>query len=448
MKLTLTNVGHRRALFLRSTSGAGATTSPGDFLLRRILDSPEHWVVAQGTQEEIDLVAKGHAVTLPATTPTREIKRRLLRNPLEKVTALALEYTTECNFRCAHCYNANVPRVTETDFDAIATATDVFGDMGVRDFVFIGGEVSKYGTRWLDLASRLRYRGARIVGFLTNGWWLGARTFEAAGQRYGSTADYLADLREHGVTHTGFSIDGREAVHDRCRNVSGLYRRIVEGFATVRDSGITPRVSLLYRGGSPDETAHIAELARRLYPGAAGTREQLAASLLRDNTNIVSNFIDFGNGAGAGASGPWTLDYATNRRLRCAGFYRPAPQLTIKADGGISTCRLASAGDGYGNIHDGDIVGTLNRLQETFVCRLHAERLIGDYRACVDPRIFGDHFGSICTIRAIITMIARRMHDESIDFGDRDGIARINREVAAITGHLSPAVEKGSSGTT
>ena len=439
MKLTLTNVGHRRSLSLPRKLARGVETpSSADKLLLQILENPPKCVPSTGSVEERELLHKGFAKLVPDSTPTREIKRILLRNPLENVTALAIEFTTRCNFHCGHCYNANVERVTETNYDALAAATDAFCDMGVRRFAFIGGEVTRYGDRWLELAIRLRERGATIVGILTNGWWLEASDFEAAGRRYATAADYLADLREHGVTHIGFSVDGREQDHDRSRNSPGLYRRILAGFATVRAAGILPRVSLVLRSGgtSADESSMILELAGALYPKAGSSPEELVTTLLRDRTNIISGFVDFGNGAGGGNHGPWSLRNTDDRLLRCAGFYRPAPQLTIKANGEISTCRLASAGDGYGNIHDGEVVETLNRIPERFIYRLHAERRIGEYRNCVDPSVFGKRFGSICTLRAIVTMVARKMHEAGVESGDSAAVARINREVALITGHF------------
>ena len=62
-----------------------------------------------------------------------------------------------------------------------------------------------------------------------------------------------------------------------------------------------------------------------------------------------------------------------------ASLSAPAPHITIKANGEVATCRLANAGEGYGNIHDRPFVDILNRMQESFVFRLHAERLLGQY---------------------------------------------------------------------
>jgi hypothetical protein len=53
----------------------------------------------------------------------------------------------------------------------------------------------------------------------------------------------------------------------------------------------------------------------------------------------------------------------------------------------------------------------------------------------VDAELFGMSFAHLCALRAVVTMIARRMHDQGVEAGDAKGIARINREVAMVTGH-------------
>ncbi len=67
--------------------------------------------------------------------------------------------------------------------------------------------------------------------------------------------------------------------------------------------------------------------------------------------------------------------------------------------------------------------------------KLHAERRLGDYLRFVDPTIFGDSFAQLRTLRAILTLIARRMQEKDIDPENKAAIRRINREVARFTGH-------------
>lgn len=422
MQLALTNAGHRLSL---------SSKDPGSLLvaLRSRLLVP--WVASPAQQE---LLAKGYVEILPEGADPRAVARRLRRNPIANLRQAVIEYTTRCNFSCAHCYNAGVERTTESDLGALASATDCLGELGIGQFAFIGGEVSRYGDGWLELAARLRARGATVVGLLSNGWFLGQAGFEAAGKVYGSVTEYLADLKDHGLTHLSFSIDGESGEHDRSRGQAGLYDRILAGFSLVQAAGLEPRVALLARDDQ-DIMPILGELASRIH----GNRSY-ALRMLFDPTNIVSNFVDLGNGALSGGPLPFGIADAPRASLRCAGFYRPSPHITLKANGELATCRLASAGEGYGNFHDRPLVDILNHLQDSFVYRLHADRLIGDYLPFVDPKIFGEAFANLCALRAVVTMVARRMHDQGIVAQDREGLGRINREVARLTGHLEARV--------
>jgi len=413
--------------------------------LLRILCSPEGSLRREGHGHEgleQRLLDKGFVRAVDDSVSSAALLRDLRRNPLEHVSEVALEMTTRCNLRCDHCYNATVPDHTERDLEALMETTDLFCSLGVKHFMFIGGEVTKYGDGWLSVARNLSGRGAEVVGVMTNGWWLGQRDFEAAGRVYPTSWRYLTDLREHGVTHVVFSLDGPAAEHDANRHSPGLYKRILVGIGQVRAAGLVPRFSLLVRndGGNVD-FGWLAGLARRLYPEARDLDDTLASALLGiDPTNVVTNFVDYGSAARARGPSGVPLAEISPRWLRCAGFYRPAPQLTVKASGEIATCRLGTAGEGYGNIHEAKAADILNHLHERFVYRLHADRLIGRYLEFVDPDVFGDRFASICTLRAIVTLIARTMEAEGVDPTgldpeDRRQVARINREVAVLTGH-------------
>lgn len=428
MRLALTNAGHRRALFLvedLARQGHPAERLPEeDRRLLGLLESfSEPWAESLVQRE---LVSRRWAERLPDSVTDREVELRRRRNPIEHVGKAIVEFTTRCNFTCAHCYNAGVPRRTETDLDSLAAATDCLAELGIREFAFVGGEVSRYGTGWLELASRMSERGASRVGLVTNGWFLGERNFEAAGRRYRDVPAYLEDLRGHGLTHIAFSVDGPAAVHDRSRGREGLHARIIGGIALVREAGMKPRVSLIMRDES-SLTPLALELGKALY----GERP---ATILFDQTNIISNFIDIAGSEGTCVEEGYGLDELCRSGLRCAGFYRPAPRLTLKANGELATCRLADAGEGYGNYHERPLVDILNSMQESFVHRLHAGRRIGDYVGLLDRKIFGERFNHPCVARALVTMLARRMHDQGVAPGDEEGVARINREVAIAAG--------------
>lgn len=383
------------------------------------------------------LLAQGLIEKIPGSQSQDDVTLRHLRNPLENVERVILEFTTRCNFNCHHCYNTKVERVTEQDIDLLKSAVDVFARIGIRQFDFIGGEVSKYGDGWLQVVQHIHSYHDTTVKLLTNGWWLGQTDFVAAGQRYANAESYLAHLKECGLSHVVFSLDGQGAVHDHSRGRAGLYDCIMEGFELVRAAGLEPRVSLLIRNDVDGEqfATFLADLADRIYYFTpADTLLTKVQKLTADRTNVLSNFIDIGSGARHGVIRAKPLDIPESI-LYCKGFFRPAPHLTIKANGELATCRITNAGEGYGNLHERDLVQILNRMQDQFVFQLHAQRRIGDYRRFVNTDLF-DSFSHVCSLRAVLTLIARFMEEQGVDPEDEGAILRINQEVARYTGHL------------
>ena len=68
---------------------------------------------------------------------------------------------------------------------------------------------------------------------------------------------------------------------------------------------------------------------------------------------------------------------------------------------------------------------------------LRANRQLENYLPLVDRSLFGSAFTHLCSLRAIVTMLARKMHEQSVSFEDASAIQRINCEVAVLTGHFS-----------
>jgi len=369
-----------------------------------------------------------------------DILLRYRRNPFEHVEKVIFEVTTYCNFNCEHCYNAQVPRITESDPKLLIEAVDTFFDIGIRRFDFIGGEVSRYGTGWLDVVKHIRSRGGDIViSLYTNGWWLEQENFRAAGQLFNSTQAYLKELKRSGVSHVVFSLDGPGEQHDISRHHPGLYEKILRGLEEVKQAGLAPRVSLLIR---PEWSAEqfetfLAESATIIYdldPNTPAHKRALRLSL--DPTNAMSNFIDIGNGAGDERV-QFPVFNERGHALYCRNFYRLSPSLTIKANGELASCRLSQAGEGYGNLHQQSLVETINHFDEAFVYQLHANRELENYLPLVDRKIFGTAFTHLCSLRSIVTLLARKMHEQAAAFDDEAAIQRINHEVAVLTGHLT-----------
>lgn len=388
------------------------------------------------------MLAEGLIEQINGSIPADEVQLRYQRNPFEHVEKIIFEITTYCNFNCDHCYNAQVPRVTEANPELLMKAVDVFIRMGIRRFDFVGGEVSKYGKGWLDVAEHIRSYGADIIiSLYTNGWWLEQEKLQAAGSSFDGTQPYLKELKRRGVSHVVFSLDGPSDEHDESRHHPGLYQKIMRGLEQVRQAGLAPRVSLLIRPDWTNEQtiAFLAESATIIYdldPQLPAEKRALRLSL--DPTNSMSNFIDIGNGAGDDRLQFPIMDGRAHA-LYCRNFYRLSPSLTMKANGELATCRLSQAGEGYGNIHQRSLVDILNHFDEAFVYQLHANRKVEEYLPLVDRTLFGSAFTHLCSLRSIITMLARKVNEQGISADDTFAIQRINREVAALTGHLPKA---------
>lgn len=437
MKMRLSYFGWMVARHLVDTGQLRLGINPSSDLLLDLWTG----IIAPAGQRpaEQELLAEGLIELVDAPADKDHISLRYQRNPFEHLTKIIFEYTTLCNFNCAHCYNTRVPRLTEAEPELLVQAAETFLRMGIRRFDFIGGEVSRYGNGWLELARQIRTRGDDIViSLYTNGWWLEQSHFKAAGREYADTWEYLADLKANGVSHVVFSLDGQGELHDVSRHHPGLYRRIMSGLAQVRQAGLEPRVSLLIRPEWTDSQveqflAEAATIIYRLDPLSPTHKRALHLSL--DPTNAISHFIDIGNGAKDETLQFPILD-KRKHALYCRNFYRLSPSLTIKANGELATCRLSSAGEGYGNLHEKRLVDILNHFDDAFVYKLHAERRLEEYLPLVDQSLFGESFTHLCTLRSIVTLLARKMHEQSVEFSDLAGIQRINQEVALLTGHL------------
>lgn len=388
---------------------------------------------------EKSMLTEGMLILIDESISLEEVQLRYKRNPFEYVDKVIFEVTTFCNLDCNHCYNAHVPRLTEQDPHLLMKAADTFLQMGIRRFDFVGGEVSLYGKGWLDVASHIHAQDASIhISLYSNGWWLEREKFRTTGREYENTQSYLADLKAHGVSHVVFSIDGPGEEHDRSRHQSGLYEKILRGLDVVRQAGLTPHVSLLVR---PDwapakREAFLAEIADHLYDFAPDLPTQKRAlRLALDPTNSVSNFIDTGNGAGDSRIQFPILESGDYLPLYCRNFYRLSPSITIKANGELATCRLSQAGEGYGNIHERPLVEILNGFDQAFVFQLHVTRKLEEYLPLLDRSIFGSAFTHLCSLRSIVTLLARKIHEQHVSFDDSDAIRRINREVAMVAGY-------------
>lgn len=413
-RLMLTHFGHRRLLALRK---ARVPHDEDSMLLAEIA---EQGVLDEKMTEQVErLIASGWLARAQPECSAQDALLRYKRNPLEHVERINFEVTTQCNFNCLHCRNGDAKATREKDMLSLEDAGRLFLTLGMRCFDFIGGEVTRYGNGWLALAQALRRYDQTLgwpeplaVTVITNGWWLGEKDFTAAGKKYSGEAEYLADLKAHGVTHVLFSIDGPPQRHDEWRGHPGLFNRILKGIPRVKAAGLAPRLSIITHGHESHE--YLRPLTNAIYDDWVDTLDAFAG----DQMNLVSNFIDCGRAAENLRQGKHTLAELTPGMIRCKAFFRPSPTLRIMADGSLGICPLMLGEEGYGNIHDHPLVDILNRMDEAPLYRLHADGEIGQYLEKINPDTFADGFDHLCAVRIIINR--RALSDLGISVGAPD----------------------------
>eukprot|EP00727_Mastigamoeba_balamuthi_P006603 m51a1_g2563 hypothetical protein (727) ;mRNA; f:343260-346382 len=419
-----------------------------------VADESADVVVCVGSMELLDIplaLQCGYARRVPHNEAAGA-KRLYEKNPVAYSCWMVFEYTNRCAMACSHCYNSsrNDIKIIQERPEILSATAEPLQMMGIEHFWFIGGEVLQFGDGWLNVCRAIASRrgcprlglpfgrpSAPLVEVITSGWFLGKTNISAAGKTYDTVGALLRDLKENGVTHVCYSVDAPTAeLHDANRKTPGLFDRIMTlGFQAARDAGLEPRVSLLVRPewrGDPRFIEFLAMLSSRIYGGSTGSDTMgIAGRLITDPTNLLLRFIDIGTGAkraGSDLAPTLTLEQIASEGLaRCKSYFKPGPWISLKANGNFSACRILSGEDeGYGNIHDcpGGIVELLNGLQDRFLYKLHAE---------------GRSFLTPCAVRAIVSLIAKLMHDRGVQRNDVLEIARINREVAVMTGYSSTA---------
>ncbi len=324
---------------------------------------------------------------------------------LEKVKKIHYEITSECNFRCDHCRSGNVVRVTEDSIEKLFNAADIFIDIGIKRFDFIGGEVTLYGGSWLELVKHIKQKcNDSIITVYTNGWFLEKKDFMIDNKVYKNDEEYFTHLKENGLTHILFSIDAPEQEHDANRHHQGLYQKILNSIERVIDSGLKPRIStIIFKGKS---ISHLALFSKKIYQYDFKSTKEALQKLQSDNTNHFSNFIDINNGSKLRKG----LFHVKNERItkeliRCKAFYRPSPTLRIRADGSIGICPLMNQDELYGNINDKSTMDIINNVHKTFSYQLHSKKLLSNYIPYLHKGVL-EKFDHLCTLRIALHKLA------------------------------------------
>lgn len=364
----------------------------------------------------------------------KQIEFKYEKNPLQHVEKLIFEYTKDCNFNCLHCRNGYTKSESIIKIDELKKVVEVFENLGIKRYDFIGGEVTKLGYKWLELTRYINRNNDKIVTVYTNGWWTKKQNFEAAGKFYKNTDEYLTDLKQNGVTHILFSIDGNENIHDKNRQQPGLFERILQSITQVKNIGIYPRITgVTFERFDEKFVKTYTKIADKIYDLPPDTDIGTKINtLLHDATNHFSNFIDIGNGVKM-KKNKHHIKNISLKHLHCKAFYRPYPGIRITDNGNLSVCPLLDAGKGYGNIYENDIIKLLNNFQQSLPYQLHANKEIKNYLKYYRTDIFGEYYDHICSVRTILTLIAKKLQNKTEI--TEEIIMQINKEIVQYSGH-------------
>ena len=356
-----------------------------------------------------------------------QVTKQLYKYPfLENVKRVHFEITTNCNFRCDHCRSGDVVRIDETNIDKLFEVAELFTGLGIKRFDFIGGEVTLYGGKWLELVQYIKQinKDATITVY-TNGWFLEKTSFVIDNKTYQDDIEYLKYLKASGLTHILFSIDGKEELHDQQRHHKGLFKKIKSSIRKVKEIGLKPRLSTIVK--NDESQKHLLDFANEIYDTNLNNLSDAVLLLQRDSTNHFSNFIDINNGANL-RKGNFSIKSVPLKMIKCKAFYRPSPTLRIKADGSIGICPLMNQDELYGNVHEQSIIEIINNAHKTFSYTLHSQNDINKYVKYLEPDTL-DKFDHICTLRIALHKLAMAFYDNQIKNPNSSQIKQMNEIV-------------------
>ncbi|MFX0195895.1 MAG: radical SAM/SPASM domain-containing protein [Candidatus Hodarchaeota archaeon] len=137
------------------------------------------------------------------------------------------ELTLRCNMKCIHCgSSAGEARANELTVVECIDVADELLDLGCRHVTLIGGEVFLY-EGWERIA-RVLSDGGAAVNIITNAFRLEDKEVD--------------QIRYANLANVGISVDGMEKNHNRIRNNSTSFDKVLRAFQRLREERIPSAV--------------------------------------------------------------------------------------------------------------------------------------------------------------------------------------------------------------
>lgn len=274
------------------------------------------------------------------------------------------EVTMGCNMRCGHCGSSCAEPLPDelNTTEAIALCDQIAG-LGLKWITLSGGEpLTRKDIP--KIVKRLTDKGVS-VNIITNGWML---------------KDVAGKLKESGVATVAISIDGPEDIHDKIRR-EGSFARSAEAFSTLKELGIQTGAVTTITKLNIDRLEELKE--QLIVMGVDTWQVQLGLPMgnLKQQEDWVlepaqiNQIIDF------------CYKTAKEGRIRiypadCIGYYT-RKELEIKKISyqteQVSIWNGCNAGtNGFGILHNGDILGCTSIRSREYVEGNIRERLLRD----------------------------------------------------------------------
>lgn len=143
-------------------------------------------------------------------------------------TSIHIDLTLRCTGRCLHCKQWTWPQQAEYTAAQIERLMSILENWGVSTVTFGGG--NPLASDHIEQALALAYNAHMEIGIISEGIGL---------------TDSLADAICRYAKWIRFSLDGPEAeIHDSIRNRPGLFRRVLEDAAMLRNRGSQLKIGL------------------------------------------------------------------------------------------------------------------------------------------------------------------------------------------------------------
>lgn len=194
----------------------------------------------------------------------------LLNGPL----TIAYDITSNCNYRCLHCYNNSGENSHVSDLDDKQAIKFIDEILAVKPagLCFCGGEPLLRADLIIKMAKKLKKREIP-TSLVTNGHFL--------------TKKLALDLKEAGINNIQVSLDGKEVSHNKLRKNLQAYSKAVEALDILDRVGIISGISFAPTSWNIKDFDHVYEVALKYNVNELRVQELMPLGRAHTNLDIL-----------------------------------------------------------------------------------------------------------------------------------------------------------------